>query len=247
MGLLLPNRRFVQQDRQNAVIQSAATRSGRGGGRPPSRRIVEDFRGKDELGTRLCNFRLAGRDVGTDRGKITVHLDHPMIRLSHYDPRWRQEFEQTRSSLFFSGDGWMSAVHHVGSTAISGLIARATIDAIAVVDDIDAQETAANLIEGLNFRRVLPPMWAADAIRLVKPRHIEDGQVATHDILVTLSDSPTLTRCLAVRDYLTAHRDEAMRFEETKVARWQSGEGDPEQYEKDKRVFFARLEEAAGL
>lgn len=169
------------------------------------------------------------------------------IRLSHYDPRWRQEFEQTRSSLFFSGEGWMSAVHHVGSTAIPGLIARATIDAIAVVADVDAQEAAANLIEGLNFRRIMPPMWAADAIRLVKPRHIADGEIATHDIMVVIDDSRTITRSLAVRDYLIQHREEAMRFEETKVARWQSGEGDPEQYAADKAIFFAHLEGQAGL
>lgn len=169
------------------------------------------------------------------------------IRLSHHDPRWRQEFEQTRSSLFFSGDGWMSAVHHVGSTAIPGLIARATIDAIAVVADTDAQETAANLIEGLNFRRILPPMWAADAIRLIKPRHVPDGEVATHDILVVIEDSATLTRSLAVRDYLLENREEALRFEQTKVARWQSGEGDPEQYASDKQIFIAHLEGQAGL
>ena len=95
-------------------------------------------------------------------------------RMSIYDPTGpitiragRQEFQQTRSSLFFSGDGWMSAVHHVGSTAIPGLIARPTIDAIAVVADQEAQEMSAGLIEGLNFRRVMPPMWAADAIRLL--------------------------------------------------------------------------------
>ena len=140
----------------------------------------------------------------------------------------------------------MSAVHHVGSTAISGLIARPTIDAIAVTADDEAQETSATMIEGLNFRRVLPPMWAADAIRLVKPRHIPDGEVATHDILVVQEGSPTLARCLAVRDYLLANREAALRFEETKVSRWQSGEGDPGQYAADKAVFFSHLEEQSG-
>ena len=175
-----------------------------------------------------------------------TRCDEMTIRLSHYDPRWRQEFEQTRSSLFFSGDGWMSAVHHVGSTAIPGLIARATIDAIAVTADDEGQETSATMIEGLNFRRVLPPMWAADAIRLIKPRHIPDGEVATHDILVVQEGSPTLRRCLAVRDYLLGDREAALIFEERKVARWQSGEGDPEQYAIDKAAFFDQFGEQLG-
>ncbi|MDG2222325.1 MAG: GrpB family protein, partial [Rubripirellula sp.] len=41
----------------------------------------------------------------------------------HYDPRWRQEFEQTRSSILSSTEGWVTGVEHIGSTAISGLIA----------------------------------------------------------------------------------------------------------------------------
>lgn len=165
------------------------------------------------------------------------------IRLSHYDPRWPQEFEQTRSSLFFSGDGWMSAVHHIGSTAISGLIAQPTVDAIAVVADIDAQEMASNLIEGLNFRRIPPPMWAADTIRLRKPRHVAEHEVATHDILVAVDGSATIRRTIAVRDQLRGNPELAIRFEETKVARWRNGEGDPQQYADDKAVFFAHLED----
>lgn len=169
------------------------------------------------------------------------------VRLSHYDPRWPQEFEQLRSSLFFGGEGWISAVHHVGSTALSGLIARPTIDAIAVTEDVEAQAEAVDLIEGLNFRRIPPPMWAADAIYLCKPRHLSAGEVATHEMMVVVEGSLTLRRSLLVRDHLREDREAAIRFEETKVARWRGGDGDPERYAADKAVFFAHLEDQAGL
>ncbi len=63
------------------------------------------------------------------------------VRLMHYDPRWRQEFEQTRSSILHSCAGWVTAVEHIGSTAISGLIARPTIDVIASVADDEGHGT----------------------------------------------------------------------------------------------------------
>jgi GrpB-like predicted nucleotidyltransferase (UPF0157 family) len=127
------------------------------------------------------------------------------------------------------------------------LIARPTIDAIAVTKDIESQEAASNLIEGLNFRRFEPPMWAADAIYLRKPRHVADDEASTHEIMVVVEGSWTLRRSLFVRDYLIEHREQALRFEETKVARWRGGDGDPEQYAADKAVFFAHLEDQGGL
>ncbi|MEM9828745.1 MAG: GrpB family protein [Planctomycetota bacterium] len=173
--------------------------------------------------------------------------DMPPVRLSHYDPRWRQEFEQTRSSIFFSVEGWIRDIHHIGSTSISGMIARPTIDVVAIVEDTEAQEEAAGRIEGLNFRRIAPEMWSADAIRLRKPRNVVEGEFPTHQVWVVIEESLTLKRMIAIRDFLREHRDESLRFEETKVNRWRQGEGDPELYQRDKSVFFAHLEERLGL
>ena len=77
-------------------------------------------------------------------------MEEKKVRLMHYDPRWRQEFQQTKSSILHSCAGWVTAVEHVGSTAISGLIARPIIDVLAAVADESALATAAQLIEGLN-------------------------------------------------------------------------------------------------
>jgi GrpB-like predicted nucleotidyltransferase (UPF0157 family) len=171
--------------------------------------------------------------------------DH--VRLSHYDPAWRQEFQQTRSSLLHSCLGWVTAVEHIGSTAISGLIARPTIDVIAHIgsqqDDV-AIENAALLIEGLNFRRQQLSSWIpADslAVELVKPRHATTEP--THHVLLVASDSPLWNRTLRIRDWLRKYPEVAIRFEEAKVARWKSGHGDPSHYQTDKALFFSHLED----
>ncbi len=164
------------------------------------------------------------------------------VRLMHYDPRWRQEFEQTRSSIFFSCDGWVTSVQHIGSTAISGLIARPTIDAIATVTSAEASDHASLLIEGLNFRVVPSPPWAGDAVTLIKPRNPSPEQVdPTHRVFIVEEGSLLLERAVGLRDHFRNQPETAIRWEEMKVASWRDCEGDLEKYESDKSIFIAHL------
>lgn len=168
------------------------------------------------------------------------------VRLMHYDPRWPQEFEQTRSGILQCCAGWVVDVNHIGSTAIGGMIAQPVIDLVAAVRDDDEREQAieesTDLIEGLNYRKSESPMWAAETIVLAKPRSGEP----THRVFLTYIDSPFYRSSLSVRDRLRSDRDLSLRFEQTKVARWRQGEGDPQKYADDKAVFFAHLIEQEG-
>ncbi|MGI9471706.1 MAG: GrpB family protein [Rubripirellula sp.] len=171
-------------------------------------------------------------------------MHESQVRLMHYDPRWRQEFEQTRSSILHSCVGWVTAVEHVGSTAISGLIARPTVDVVAAVADTASMEAATDLIEGLNFRRDPNPDWTVDAVVLTKPRHLSVAQPdPTHQVWLVLAASPLWHRLTRMRDWLRANAETAIRFEEAKVASWRSSEGDFAAYQSDKALFFAHLED----
>lgn len=162
----------------------------------------------------------------------------------HYDARWSQEFEQTRSSILHSCDGWVTALEHIGSTAISGLIARPTIDVVAGVDQRESLEPAALLIEGLNFRRTERPDWVEQGMVLVKPRYsTAEHPDPTHMVLLVVRDTPDWNRVIRVRDWLRASAEEAIRFEEAKVARWRRGEGELDRYQADKALFFSHLED----
>jgi len=165
------------------------------------------------------------------------------VRLMHYAPAWRQEFEQTKSGIFQSCQGEVTRVDHIGSTAIPGLIARPIIDMVACVHNAIMIENAANQIEGLNYRRVDSPSWSEDSILLSKPRHGE----RTHHLWLTTIDSRTHRRAILIRDHLRQHPARAIDFEDAKVRRWKEIDGDAEQYERDKAIFFAHLEEQLGL
>ncbi len=171
-------------------------------------------------------------------------MEEKTVRLMHYDPRWPQEFQQTKSSILQSCEGWVTAVEHVGSTAISGLIARPTIDVLAAVEDANALATAAQLIEGLNFRINDSPDWSTEPIVLGKPRHLSVAQPdPTHSVWLVIYGSDCWQRMIRMRDWLRDNKETAVRFEEAKVARWRSGEGALSSYESDKALFFAHLED----
>ncbi|MBB3207140.1 GrpB-like predicted nucleotidyltransferase (UPF0157 family) [Rhodopirellula rubra] len=164
------------------------------------------------------------------------------VRLMHHDARWRQEFEQTRSSILQCCEGRVVAVEHIGSTAISGLIARPVVDAVAVVaDPVDLDESAA-LIEGLNFLAVETPSWAPSGggrrITLHKPRH---GEV-THQVYAVTQGAPLLQQTMRLRDYLRSAPEAAIEFEEAKVKAWQDCQGDPDGYAESMAVVFSQLD-----
>jgi GrpB-like predicted nucleotidyltransferase (UPF0157 family) len=167
----------------------------------------------------------------------------PPIRLMHFSPAWRQEFEQTKSGIFQSCQGDVIAIEHVGSTAIPGLIARPIIDLVAIVAGAEQLETAASQIEGLYFRRVETPAWCSDSIVLTKPRHGE----MTHQVYLTYAETRTHRRTMTIRDHLRQVPARAVEFESAKIRRWKDAEGDPELYFRDKAVFFAHLEEQLGI
>ena len=166
-----------------------------------------------------------------------------MIRMMHYDPRWPQEFEQTKSGILQSCQGDVVDVQHIGSTAIAGLIAQPIVDIVAAVAEPARLPAAAQAIEGMYFRRLPTPPWASDAWLLAKPRH---GEI-THQILLTCLDSVVWQRVLAVRDALRSDPERAVNFEEFKVRHWKAGEGNPQPYRQDKSLWFSHLEEQLGL
>ena len=137
--------------------------------------------------------------------------------------------------------GWVTDVRHIGSTAVSGMVARPILDVIAgVVHNEELEQALAEsseMIEGLNYRKTETPMWAAETIVLDKPRRGEP----THRVYLTYIDSPFWKSSIGIRELLAADRQLSLRFEETKVARWRHGEGDPAKYAEDKSVFFAHL------
>lgn len=171
----------------------------------------------------------------TNQGSSTV-------RLMHYDPKWRQEFSQTKSSLLSACEGWLSEVEHIGGTAIPGMISQPTIDLLAGVKSSREIDQAACRIEGLNFLSAELDISSQKAMILTKPRRLLDDQnEATHRVFLTQIGSILWRTSLAVRDYLRRSPEAALQYEEVKMLHWRRTEGDRVQYEASKSSYLTHL------
>lgn len=164
-----------------------------------------------------------------------------MPRLSQYDSRWAEEFDQTRSCVLDSADGWVRAVEHIGGTALPGSIAQPVIDVLAGVDDLNGMEPAATLIEGMFYRRLPLPEWVGGqvAILMEKPR----GGPASHRLWLVARQGPLWQRLLALRDHLRDHPADAQRLSQLKRVNLPAMPADEQRYELAKSAYFTALED----
>lgn len=165
-----------------------------------------------------------------------------VVRLMHYDPTWPQEYAQTRSSLLYACEGWLSEVEHIGSTSIPGLIAQPTIDVLAGVRNQDEMEEVRPRIEGLNFFAVESDPSSDPSYILTKPRRLLEGQSEpTHRVFLTTIDSPIWEQAMIVRDYLRSSAEDALKYEEIKMLHWKRCGGDRKQYDTAKSTYLTHL------
>jgi GrpB-like predicted nucleotidyltransferase (UPF0157 family) len=164
--------------------------------------------------------------------------------MSH-NPAWKQEFEQSRSSILQATDGWLSDVRHIGSTSLEESIARPVVDILAGISDLQGLNECSFLIEGLNFQRVATPEWCEEEFcaLLLKPRVGE----ATHSVLVVKYGGQLWERSLAIRQRLATDQDEWQRLLQMKLEHFQPGCSAAQNYADAKREFFADLERRIAL
>jgi len=118
------------------------------------------------------------------------------IEVVPYDPHWPQMFEEEAKKIKQVLGENCSVVHHVGSTAVSGLAAKPQIDIIVAVKD---------------FESALPSLANAGYIEKGEfnlPFHMIYGEQAGHtraNIHVFEEGNPEIELNLLFRDYLRNH------------------------------------------
>lgn len=164
------------------------------------------------------------------------------VRLTHHDPRWRQEFEQTRSGILQACEGRVTEIEHIGGTALPGAISQPIVDLMAGVHQRTDLQDAASAIEGLFLRRLPTPNCFPSSIALVKPRNGE----ATHHVYLMAIGDPGWKQAIRLRDGLRNKPELLIRYEESKVRIWKDSQGDRDRYEADKRLLFAHFQDQTG-
>lgn len=131
------------------------------------------------------------------------------IHLAPYDPTWPSLFARLKQRIHEALGEDLLLLEHVGSTAVPGLSAKPIIDmALAVADSSDEGSYVPPLEEQGFTLRIREPDWYGH--RMLKSREPKGN-------LHVFSDGcEEIERMVLFRDWLRAHAEDRLRYEETK-------------------------------
>ena len=166
------------------------------------------------------------------------------VELLDHDSRWAEQArrEAARFAAALGDDARLVAIHHIGSTSIPGIQAKAIIDLAPEVTSLEWLDERRAAIEAAGFE-----YWGEYGIprRRFCPHNGGDGwrRVNVHCFL---SGDEQLLRHLAFRDYLRAHSEVARDYERVKQESAQRHRDDPHAY-TDAKGDWIRATEVAAL
>jgi len=164
----------------------------------------------------------------------------PAVQVVPYDGDWLESFRDEAHKLRAIFAEEILAIHHIGSTSITGMSAKPTIDMLPVVRDIAA-------VDGFNSRMREAGYIPRGEYGLPSRRFfIRDTRgKRTHNIHIYGQGHADIERHLAFRDYLYAFPDIADEYKTLKLALAEKFSNDLDAYCRGKDPFIKRVEQDA--
>ncbi len=160
-------------------------------------------------------------------------IDEPVL-LETYDPTWPQYFEQERDRMCVALGFDVTAIEHIGSTAVSGLRAKPIIDIMLGVNSFPPSPQVSNELIRIGFEALGE---AGVPGRLCFRRR----EAISFNVHVVERERTHWKSNLALRDYLRRHPNEVSRYEEAKVTAVRSGASSLLEYSEAKAVVMKEL------
>lgn len=163
------------------------------------------------------------------------------ILLVPYNPQWPRLAAEHADRLQVLGT-ILTRVHHIGSTAVPGLLAKPIIDLLPVVTDAIELDRKRGSIEALGYD------WKGE-FGIPGRRYCrlsnDEGVRIVHVHFFAVG-SPEIARNIAFRDYLRAHPQAARAYEQEKL-RARSLHSDDYRAYSDEKAAWIRKTEAKAL
>jgi GrpB-like predicted nucleotidyltransferase (UPF0157 family) len=162
-----------------------------------------------------------------------------LVEIVPYDPNWTNDFSAAEVLLRTTLGACVVSVDHIGSTAIPGLAAKATIDidvTLSKLDDVPAAGAA--LVEaGFEARgnRYNDEVWA-----FLRKRPVPQVRV-----YLCPPANQTHRRRMLFRDYLRQHEEAMVAYARLKVRLADEFPYDGDRYTSEKRAFISEIVERA--
>ena len=163
------------------------------------------------------------------------------IEVFPHDPRWQDEFEKEVGFIAAALGDNVTAVHHVGSTAIPDIYAKPVIDILAEVKKISDVDSRGLRMESLGYQ--VMGEFGIPGRRYF--RKDDENGTRTHQVHVFEADSEEAIRHLVFRDFIVAHPDEAHSYSDLKRRLAAAHPDDPEAYMDGKDAFIKEIDRRA--
>jgi GrpB-like predicted nucleotidyltransferase (UPF0157 family) len=168
------------------------------------------------------------------------------VTLSPYDPRWPGVFEAEKERLAKALAPYALAIEHIGSTAVPGLEAKATIDILAGIYQLSDAPRCIERMKALGYEYV-PEFEAAIPERRYFRKALGGRPEAEHLFHVHMVEvgSAFFERDLLFRDYLRGHPDTASAYTALKRELAAKHGAQREAYTDGKAAFVRSVQDAA--
>jgi GrpB-like predicted nucleotidyltransferase (UPF0157 family)/uncharacterized protein YciI len=164
------------------------------------------------------------------------------IDLVPYSPEWETIYNAEAELLSQALGDTLQEIHHIGSTAIPGIVAKPIIDILPVVNDIHAVDLLTPSLEALGYE-------ARGEFGMPGRRFFVKRQngIRTFNVHIFETGHPDIERHVRFRDYLRNHPDDADSYSKLKKDLVKQSPDDIEQYCWGKEDFVKATELKAFL
>ena len=182
-------------------------------------RLERGRRGRDHRRRRPC--------AGSPRRFVA-----DLVEIVPYDPAWPAKFEAERAQLLPVLAPWLTGeIHHVGSTSVPGLGAKAVIDILAEVASLEESRAAIEPLRELSYWWFPYQEERMNWFCKPSPEH------RTHHLHLVVPGSEAWREELAFRDALRAEPETARAYEQLKRRLAAENATDREAYTVAKTAF----------
>jgi len=155
------------------------------------------------------------------------------VTIVPHDPAWAAAFAGEARAVAAALPGIVVGVHHIGSTAIAGILAKPVLDILCLVTSLAALDGNADRLEALGY--VAKGANGIEGRRFF--RKADPAGRRTHHLHAFEPASRQVQRHLAFRDYMNSHPAKAAAYSALKAGLIAAGAVTREAYQSGKDAF----------
>jgi GrpB-like predicted nucleotidyltransferase (UPF0157 family) len=163
-----------------------------------------------------------------------IGLETDVVKLIPYTVEWNRFFEKEKDILTSAIGEYVLDIQHVGSTSISGMVAKPIIDIAVAVANFEEARVCIGPIEQLGYEY-------RGEHGIPRRHYFVKDNPRTHHLHMNEVDSLAWQDHILFRDYLTENPDVAGEYAALKLRLAQRYKTDREAYQAGKDPFIEKV------